>query len=126
MVALVRRWRCPRCGEGRFVEKPLPSTGVVLALTSAGVKVEQLDQVTGRQAACLLDLGDGNRLACLVAHADAGRLLGALHGARLRLVVRRTALGGGDPEAPIEYGIKAAADVRTRTAAKNRAGRSER
>jgi hypothetical protein len=117
----VRRRICPSCNTPlSSTRAQLPRTGVALALTSAGVKIEHLDQVTTRQDATLLELANGSRLACLLSHADSGPALQGLRGAVLRLGIRRAALGPIHPEDPISYLFKAIADPHTRSAAKSK------
>jgi hypothetical protein len=111
-ISVVRRRACPQCGKKELMLRPLPPRATATAVTISGASVEHLDQVTGRKPAALLELGSNARLACLVADADA-RTIDGLRGASLRLVVRRLTLAL-DAEAPIPYGLKAAADVATR------------
>jgi uncharacterized OB-fold protein len=118
-LALVKRLACPSCGSARgFEEAPLPQSGRAAALTSAGMSVEHLDQVTPRKASVLLDLGGAGRVAALLASVDSGDVMEKLRGQNLRLVVRKLALGHLPPGEPIPYGLKAAADLKTRSAIK--------
>jgi uncharacterized OB-fold protein len=118
-LALVRRRACAACGSAKgFENAPLPARGKVAALTSAGMSVEHLDQTTPRKPSVLLDLGGGTRLACLLASVDSGDVMDHLRGADLRLAVRRIPLGHLSPDEPIPYGLKAAADLKTRASIK--------
>jgi uncharacterized OB-fold protein len=116
---MVRRLSCPRCesAEG-FEEVALPSSGEVLALTVAGQRMEELDQVRSRRAACLLALPGGGRLACLLSDADVDLAPSVLRGAFLRVAVRRMSAEADSAAEPITYGIKAVADLRTRLASR--------
>jgi uncharacterized OB-fold protein len=120
-IALARRRVCATCGKPARAERAaLPARGTVVALCSAGAAVEHLDQVTGRRAAVLVELGGGQHIACLLAHADSIALLPALRGQPVRLAVRRMSLAVPDGE-PIPYGLKAAVDLETRSALKAQA-----
>ena len=121
LVALARRRVCAACGAPARAERAaLPGRGTVVALCAAGAAVEHLDQVTGRRAAVLVDLGGGQCIACLLAQADSIALLPALRGQPVRLAVRRMSLAVPDGE-PIPYGLKAAVDLETRGALKAQA-----
>jgi len=119
-LAQVRRRACLACGSAAPVRQAaLPATGQVVALTLAGAAVEHLDQVTARKPAVWVRLGQaGPTMACLAAHADSFRLLGALRGRQVRLVVRRIPLGALPNDEPIPYGVKVALDLAQRTALK--------
>jgi hypothetical protein len=116
---LVQRPVCPACdATAGFVAAPLPVRATVRAVCRAGASVEHLDQVSDQKAAVLLELPGGvGNLACLVASVDAP-ILDSLRDTSLRIGIRRMALGHVPTDEPIQYGLKAVADVQTRLAAK--------
>lgn len=111
---------CPGCGaRGAAQPAPMPRRGQVLALCPAGAAVEHLDQVTAKKAAVLVELDGGGRVACLLAHADSVSLMTEVRGQPVRLAIRRIPLQLA-PGAPIPYGFKAALDLDTRRALKEK------
>lgn len=115
-ISLARRRICAACGQpARAVRAGLPRQGTVTAVCGAGAAVEHLDQVTSKRAALMVELAGGQRVACLLSHADSISLLSELRGQKVRLAVRRMSLAVPDGD-PIPYGMKAAVDLETRAA----------
>lgn len=110
-VAIVARRRC-LCGAVRGALGPLPPAGVADAVTRAGTSFESLDQLQSRRVAVVLRMAD-SRLACLLSEADAA-FYGRLRGHRLRIAVRAIGLQSAERNEPLQYGLKAATDLRTR------------